>query len=845
MKKLVVALGLLAGMAQAAKTVGLDVIIRDFSVDHPDFEAFDADYPSYGYARQCAEDAVKGKSNAIHSDGLSVLGATAICQDFKACYCPAGTVGCAQSAMPNAPLKYGMLKCGDVWTRGYMHELRARTDCKEDGGWWEKAVYVTAGMVQSRLAYGTVPPGADSAYYAYPVSTGPGRCHNDNFAQWFQDVPGINKRVEDVMTLDSIGNGRYEISADWNNAEKGYFPLDKYDLDGVADTTFGKQSLSIWCPAWDELYPGDNCNYWRNNGGPKSTTAAWATVAQIPALGSKIHNYGFTMAGVAKFKYNPDAQNGAGEIFEFVGDDDMWIFIDGQLVVDLGGTHTPSPAQINMNDVALARGGEAGGWTTGSLHTINFFYADRQTDDSNLKLKMSLSGLRPPVFGAPRILKASTVGAGATAVSHLYLSTQLDTASFRANFINTTANGFPIVVRRVDGSYAGYRATSIAFNSSGVDGYVYDVMGLLCTDVNCTQTSILNTGDSMSFNFAAVIGELENQFYLPEGSAIKVLSVKGQAVVQPSYGLNTTKLPDVDFTAVVENPKVTKPDFKVETMFTNGEVSKTAAAANATKFAPYTVDGGTAASTATSISGFGTASSSTLPSTRTGELILTTYPSGMVPSDIKGAYGLPPQASDATGTFGMVDPTVSNALGGVSFVKNGFSGESNTDGTLRVSPTRCTSNADGDINCLNFSLVANQPFKLNVTVFDHLGHFITQYRESVSEQEFRYVTQAANFVSSDAAPVPSSSCLAIDGTTVKYGAANAMTKNGYVKVNVNLYPFSQTGRRIGNGVYIVKIDRIDDAFTGCVNYSGAANTTTEAYVRYHDEEKFGWMRTSK
>jgi len=841
MKKLAT-LGFMAMMAQAAP-INLDVIIRDFTVEHPDFEVFDARKPLD--QRTCASESAPG-----------VLGAVKICQDYKPCECPPDMYGCVPSAVPAAVLQYGQRCNGSTSSasvkRGYIHILEAEgyneRNCGANYG-WEDDVYVTYGMVHPLLDYSKWDPDPnslynDSAYAARPVMLNPGRCNNTYFDQWFTDVSGINLHVRDQIELNPLAENpsMYEIDENWNNALKGYFPLDKYvdDPSLQGTPTFGKQSLAIWCPPDKKdgqetpALVRETCVQWLANGGPKAPSAA-QTAAISTGKAEYLRNYGFTMAGVAKFKFNPDANNGAGEEFSFTGDDDMWIFIDGELVADLGGTHLAAPTVINMNEINARRGGT---WAKGSMHVLNFYYADRQTDGSNMQIRMTLSEVVEGKFGAPKILKTRTETKDGVPTTLLYSSQLLDTNMIRAYITNPEA-GFPILVRKSDGKVYGYKITSFNYASSqGAEGHVYMMSGRVCKTSECTGT--LNTGDSLTFNFPIIDDAAYTQFggLMLTNKAISIRSSSGVAVALPSWGRNSTKLPDVEFTPEVENPTVTKPEFKVEDMFKGGVVGTTSSpAGTAALTAAGKADPG-----ATPIHGFGEPSNAAMPTNQTGELILTAYPSSTDENwqaNLPAGFGLPPTAGSGS-IFGFVDPTVANAGGGVSFVKNGFDGESNVDGSLRVSPTRCTNDGQGNVNCLNFSLNnVKQPFQLNVTVYDHLGHFITQYKEEVTAEMFRNVTQAANFVTGDEMPDGSDLC-----TAGAYGAPNTLTKNGYIKVNVNLYPFSQTGRRIGNGVYILKIDRIDRAFSGCINVGGSSDWGENEYVRYHAEEKFGWMRVT-
>lgn len=74
-----------------------------------------------------------------------------------------------------------------------------------------------------------------------------------------------------------------------------------------------------------------------------------------------------------------------GETFTFRGDDDVWVYINGRLAIDIGGVHGAEEATVSIDSIAteyqLALGG---------VYTLDLFQAERRTSESNFRIETTL-----------------------------------------------------------------------------------------------------------------------------------------------------------------------------------------------------------------------------------------------------------------------------------------------------------------------------------------------------------------------------------------------------------------------------------------------------------------------
>ena len=163
-------------------------------------------------------------------------------------------------------------------------------------------------------------------------------------------------------------------------------------LTGSAPTaiSFGSPGFITSSASFAEWYgsaaPSQSYSITLNETSPGSGIFSYSNGAFFPIDGmllgdydSSGHNYHFTYQIAATFGYTP----GAGQTFNFSGDDDVWVFFDKKLGIDLGGVHGTAGASVNL-DTFFGPGKAAGNYA------FDFFFAERHTTGSNFMITTSL-----------------------------------------------------------------------------------------------------------------------------------------------------------------------------------------------------------------------------------------------------------------------------------------------------------------------------------------------------------------------------------------------------------------------------------------------------------------------
>ncbi|TQV82812.1 PKD domain-containing protein [Aliikangiella coralliicola] len=145
------------------------------------------------------------------------------------------------------------------------------------------------------------------------------------FYQWYRDTDGVNLNIPKTLVIT-----REPDSTIWGYSNSSFFPID--------GEGYGNSGLT-----------------------------------------NPDHNYHFTMETHLSFDYK------GGEVFTFRGDDDLWLFINGKLAIDIGGIHSAIERTIDLDEIA-----DELGITVGNRYSFDLFFAERHTTRSNFKFQTNM-----------------------------------------------------------------------------------------------------------------------------------------------------------------------------------------------------------------------------------------------------------------------------------------------------------------------------------------------------------------------------------------------------------------------------------------------------------------------
>ncbi|MCQ2102627.1 MAG: fibro-slime domain-containing protein [Fibrobacter sp.] len=209
------------------------------------------------------------------------------------------------------------------------------------------------GMVQETLVNG-LPARVDSLEYPW------GKCSAaKNIESWF---------VPQVIATDAQGKEYTNAvcrDIDLHMDDEGFWLADITNKNGCdAETDFGFFPI-------DDLEFLDSAKTIRN---PKFD---WDVRSNCK------HNFSFAMKISAQFKYIK------GQYFEFRGDDDVWVFINNRLVVDIGGCHNPEEGFVNLDTIGQSNPSLK--LEEGKEYPFHIFFSERNATGSNFKMRTSIN----------------------------------------------------------------------------------------------------------------------------------------------------------------------------------------------------------------------------------------------------------------------------------------------------------------------------------------------------------------------------------------------------------------------------------------------------------------------
>lgn len=295
----------------------------------------------------------------------------------------------------------------------------------------------------------------------------------------YNNVQGLFQLKEGYYVYDSYGsNGNYAV---YNHTTNSFDVYDKAGVykDSVSDANRG------------QFFPFDSADkVFKENSGELSPLGI------TDGTNDKLnHHFGMSMTTEFVQPAGGKTTDNNDMVFKFSGDDDVWVYIDGVLVGDLGGIHEKATLDINfatgvvrVGHIDGANGSPkyfpdttikamfkaAGADTTNfrdntfrdsTKHTLSFFYLERGAGASNMSLKFNLTTL--PSSEVEKVDQNGEAVQGATFA--LYQSDANWNAQGEAIARGTTDANGQLVLLKQDGSV-------LSFDNQHAEGRDYFVL---------------------------------------------------------------------------------------------------------------------------------------------------------------------------------------------------------------------------------------------------------------------------------------------------------------------------------------------------------------------------------
>lgn len=246
-----------------------------------------------------------------------------------------------------------------------------------------------------------------------------------------------DESLDYLFNNDSQANGKQDGKAVYNNVQglfqlkDGYYVYDSYGSDGnYAVYNFTTNSFDVYNKAGvykDSVSDANRGQFFPFDSADKvfeERNGRLSPIGITDGTNDKL-NHHFGMSMTTEF-VQPASGKTTGDkdmVFEFSGDDDVWVYIDGVLVGDLGGIHEKATLKINfatggvhvghvdnandpektIQDTTIKAMFQAAGADTTNFsgntfrdstkHTLSFFYLERGAGASNMSLKFNLTTL--------------------------------------------------------------------------------------------------------------------------------------------------------------------------------------------------------------------------------------------------------------------------------------------------------------------------------------------------------------------------------------------------------------------------------------------------------------------